>query len=274
MSGDGYHITAPDSEGRGAALAMKLALKDADIAPDAIDYINAHGTSTELGDLAETKAVKSVLGDHAYKVAISSTKSQLGHSLGASGGVEAVISSMVVQNNLIPPHHQPRKPQPRLRSGLHSAQSQRPQNQLRHEQQLRLRRAQRHAGVQEDLRTESSGFGSQSKRVFEKIKNVLPRSPLACHPERSEESRTGSNADSPLWSGFRLKSTAGPPSAKCSSPDSHTESQTALKSCADFAVIDLPLAARVIRDVQTDFRPRLPETLRQARFAKLDQPMP
>ena len=103
MSGDGYHITAPDEQGRGAAQAMRLAIKDAGIAADQIDYINAHGTSTELGDLAETKAVKTVLGDHAYKVAISSTKSQLGHSLGASGGMEAVISALVVERNLIPP---------------------------------------------------------------------------------------------------------------------------------------------------------------------------
>jgi 3-oxoacyl-[acyl-carrier-protein] synthase II len=103
MSGDGYHITAPDEQGRGAAQAMRLAIKDAGIAVEQIDYINAHGTSTELGDLAETKAVKTVLGDHAYKVAISSTKSQLGHSLGASGGMEAVISALVVERNLIPP---------------------------------------------------------------------------------------------------------------------------------------------------------------------------
>ncbi len=103
MSGDGYHITAPDEQGRGAALAMRWALKDAGVEPDNIDYINAHGTSTELGDLAETKAVKTVLKDHAYKVAISSTKSQLGHSLGASGGVEAVVSALAVQRNLIPP---------------------------------------------------------------------------------------------------------------------------------------------------------------------------
>ncbi|MDB5295931.1 MAG: 3-oxoacyl-(acyl-carrier-protein) synthase [Phycisphaerales bacterium] len=103
MSGDGYHITAPDEQGRGAAQAMRLALKDAGVTPDVVDYINAHGTSTELGDLAETKALKTVLGDHAYKVAISSTKSQLGHSLGASGGVEAVIASLAVQRNLVPP---------------------------------------------------------------------------------------------------------------------------------------------------------------------------
>jgi 3-oxoacyl-[acyl-carrier-protein] synthase II len=103
MSGDGYHITAPDEQGRGATMAMNLALKDAGVAPDVVDYINAHGTSTELGDKAETKALKTTFGEHAKKVSISSTKSQLGHLLGASGGVEAVISSLVVHRNLIPP---------------------------------------------------------------------------------------------------------------------------------------------------------------------------
>ncbi|HEV7301468.1 MAG TPA: beta-ketoacyl-ACP synthase II [Tepidisphaeraceae bacterium] len=103
MSGDGYHITAPQEEGLGAAKAMKLALADADINPDLIDYINAHGTSTPLGDVAETKAIKSTFGQHAYKMAVSSTKSQLGHLLGASGGVEAVVSAMAVSRNLIPP---------------------------------------------------------------------------------------------------------------------------------------------------------------------------
>lgn len=103
MSADAYHITAPDENGSGAAKAMKFAMRDGGISPDQIGYINAHGTSTPLGDLAETKAVKSAMGDHARKVAISSTKSQLGHLLGASGGVEAVIAAMSVSRNLIPP---------------------------------------------------------------------------------------------------------------------------------------------------------------------------
>lgn len=102
-SGDGCHITAPEPEGKGASLAMRLALKDAGICGDQVDYINAHGTSTPLGDLAETKAIKATFGDHARKVSISSTKSQLGHLLGASGGVEAVIASLAVHRNLIPP---------------------------------------------------------------------------------------------------------------------------------------------------------------------------
>ncbi len=103
MSGDGYHITAPPEDGRGAARAMQMAMKDAGVSVDQIDYINAHGTSTPLGDLAETRAIKSVFGDRAKKVAISSTKSQLGHSLGASGGVKAIIASLSLHHNLIPP---------------------------------------------------------------------------------------------------------------------------------------------------------------------------
>lgn len=103
MSGDGYHITAPEPEGIGATQSMRLALKDAGINGDKIDYINAHGTSTPLGDLAETKAVKAAFGPHARKLALSSTKSQLGHLLGASGGVEAVLTSLAVNRNLMPP---------------------------------------------------------------------------------------------------------------------------------------------------------------------------
>ena len=103
MSGDAFHITAPVEDGRGAALAMKLALKDAKVSGDAVDYINAHGTSTPLGDVAETRAIKTTFGEHAKKTSISSTKSQLGHLLGASGGVEAVITALAVNRNLIPP---------------------------------------------------------------------------------------------------------------------------------------------------------------------------
>ncbi len=102
-SADGGHITQPDAEGTGAAKAMGGALRDARLDPEAIDYINAHGTSTPLGDKAETTAIKSVFGDHAYRIAISSTKSQLGHLLGASGGVELVLCMKALADQVCPP---------------------------------------------------------------------------------------------------------------------------------------------------------------------------
>lgn len=104
MSADGTHMTAPDPEGRGAARAMSSALKDAQLSPQAIHYVNAHGTSTPLGDKAETVAIKTVWGpEHAKRVVVSSTKSHLGHLLGASGGVEFVICVMALQDQVAPP---------------------------------------------------------------------------------------------------------------------------------------------------------------------------
>ncbi len=103
VSSDGGHITQPDENGSWAALAMRNCLDDARLSPDQIDYINAHGTSTSLGDIAETRAIKQVLGAHAHKVAISSTKSAIGHLLGASGGVELVASVKAIENRTIPP---------------------------------------------------------------------------------------------------------------------------------------------------------------------------
>ncbi len=100
---DAGHITQPDEMGSGAAAAMAAALADAEITAKQIDYINAHGTSTPLGDKAETLAVKSIFGEHAYNVAISSTKSQLGHSLGASGGLELILSIMAMSDSMVPP---------------------------------------------------------------------------------------------------------------------------------------------------------------------------
>jgi 3-oxoacyl-[acyl-carrier-protein] synthase II len=102
-SGDAGHITQPDEEGRGAARAMSMALADAGIEPQRVEYINAHGTSTPLGDKAETAAVKRVFGEHARKLAISSTKSQLGHTLGASGGIELVVCSLTLARGVISP---------------------------------------------------------------------------------------------------------------------------------------------------------------------------
>ena len=103
VSCDASHITAPDREGTAAAYAMKMAIDNAGLAPTDIDYINAHGTSTPLNDAAETTAIKKVFGDYAYKVAISSTKSQLGHLLGASGGVELILSLLSIRDGVIPP---------------------------------------------------------------------------------------------------------------------------------------------------------------------------
>ena len=100
---DAHHITAPHPDGTGAAKAMQLALRDARLNPDDVQYVNAHGTSTELGDVAETKAIKQVFGDHARKLAISSTKSMLGHLLGASGGVELIATVLTIKHGVIHP---------------------------------------------------------------------------------------------------------------------------------------------------------------------------
>ena len=102
-SADAYHITAPEPEGLGAIQAMQACLEDAGEPPDAVDYINAHGTSTQLNDASETRAIKKALGDHARRVAISSTKSMTGHMLGAAGAVEGAVSALVVHDGVIPP---------------------------------------------------------------------------------------------------------------------------------------------------------------------------
>ncbi|PTX19386.1 3-oxoacyl-[acyl-carrier-protein] synthase II [Pontibacter mucosus] len=103
MSADAYHMTAPHPEGLGALNVMKNVLRDANIKPEEVDYINVHGTSTPLGDISEVKAIQSVFGDHAYKLNIGSTKSMTGHLLGAAGAIEAIASIMAVRNNIVPP---------------------------------------------------------------------------------------------------------------------------------------------------------------------------
>jgi len=103
MSGDAYHITAPESSGRGSTYAMKLAIKHSRLNLEDIDYINAHGTSTPMGDEIEVNSVKKVFGDHAYKLSMSSTKSAIGHLLGAAGAVEAIFSIQAIRDNIAPP---------------------------------------------------------------------------------------------------------------------------------------------------------------------------
>jgi 3-oxoacyl-[acyl-carrier-protein] synthase II len=103
LSGDGFHMAAPPDDGNGAVRCMQMALDDAGLDPEDIDYINAHGTSTPLNDVVETRAIKTVFGDHAFKLAISSTKSMTGHMLGGAGGIESVFMALSIKNQIIPP---------------------------------------------------------------------------------------------------------------------------------------------------------------------------
>ena len=103
LSADAYHMTAPPPDGEGAARAMRMALKHAKISPDQVDYINAHATSTDIGDICETRAIKEVFGEHAYKVSISATKSMTGHLLGGAGAVEMAACALSIRDSVIPP---------------------------------------------------------------------------------------------------------------------------------------------------------------------------
>jgi 3-oxoacyl-[acyl-carrier-protein] synthase II len=114
LTGDAYHMTAPADGGEGAARCMKMALKNAGVNPEQVTYINAHGTSTPFNDLNETLAIKSVFGDHAKKLMVSSTKSMTGHLLGAAGGLEAVICCMSMDQGIVPPTINYEEPDPEL----------------------------------------------------------------------------------------------------------------------------------------------------------------
>lgn len=114
MTADAYHVTAPHPDGLGARNVMKLALEDAGMKPEELDYINVHGTATPLGDIAESKAIVDVFGEHAYKLNISSTKSMTGHLLGAAGAVEAIASVMSIVNEIVPPTINFKVPDPEI----------------------------------------------------------------------------------------------------------------------------------------------------------------
>jgi len=118
MSADAYHLTAPHPDGLGARLVMQNALKDAGMAPEEVDYINVHGTATPLGDISETKAIREVFGDYAYKLNISATKSMTGHLLGAAGAVESIAAILALQNGIVPPTINYTTPDPELDNKL------------------------------------------------------------------------------------------------------------------------------------------------------------
>jgi 3-oxoacyl-[acyl-carrier-protein] synthase II len=118
LTADAYHITAPHPDGMGAYNVMKQAILEAKLTPADVDYVNVHGTSTPLGDVAETKAILSVFGEHAYKLNISSTKSMTGHLLGAAGAVEAIASMMAVVHDIVPPTINFRNPDPAIDQNL------------------------------------------------------------------------------------------------------------------------------------------------------------
>ena len=142
-SADAYHLVAPDESGDGPVRAIRVALNDACVSPGDIDYVNAHGTSTPLNDASETKALKTALGEDAYRVAISATKSMIGHAFGAAGALESIARRPLHRDRPHPPHRQSRDTRPRLRPGLRPGRRPRSGRQRRPQELVRLRRAER-----------------------------------------------------------------------------------------------------------------------------------
>ncbi len=151
MSADAFHVTSPPDDGDGAFRVMRNALRDASLEPHQIDYINAHGTSTEVGDRAETMAIKRAFGDHAYKVAVSSTKSMTGHLLGGAGGLEAGITVLAIRDQIAPPTINLENPDPAVRPGFCAATRAADEDRTCAFEQFRFRRHQRLSDIQEDI---------------------------------------------------------------------------------------------------------------------------
>ncbi len=201
---DAFHITQPAQDGEGGAKAMQMALRKAGMTTADIDYINAHGTSTAMNDKCETMAIKSVFGEQAYRIPVSSTKSMMGHLIGAAGAIEAIVCVLAIQNGHSAAHHQPGKRGPGLRPRLRTEHTPATESQGRHVQLLRIRRAQLRALVQ---RVRGLGRGRQ---VNHRRWRVLPSPPSgflagdgATSPWSTNSSSTGASptgpAPNPFW---------------------------------------------------------------------------
>ncbi len=150
LTADAFHISAPDPSGRGQTRAMTKALRNAGIAPDEVDYIVAHGTATQLNDSTETKAIKAAYGDHAYKVAISSPKSMIGHLVGAAGIASALAAIGAIRDQVIPPTANLHVPDPGVRPRLHAARRAQGEDRDGGGQRLRVRRPERGGDLPRD----------------------------------------------------------------------------------------------------------------------------